>query len=179
MLWRYREAIGGTSELRPGRLTAIVGAGYFVLWTIFGIAVFPLGVALATVAMQQDALARAVPAAVGVVVLTAGIVQFTAWKARHLACCRELPWRGRGLSADPATAWQYGLRCGIHCLYCSVPLMAILLSLGVMDLRVMAVVATAITAERLVPNGGRVARVIGGVVIGAGFSLVARAAGLG
>jgi len=50
---------------------------------------FPLGVALAANEMQQPALARAVPIAVGAVVLIAGSLQFTAWKARHLARYRE------------------------------------------------------------------------------------------
>ena len=54
-------------------------------------AAFPLGVALAAVEMQLPTLARAVPIAVGVVVLIAGALQFTAWKARQLACCREAP----------------------------------------------------------------------------------------
>jgi predicted metal-binding membrane protein len=48
-----------------------------------------------------------------------------------------------------------------------------------MDLRAMAVVAAAITVERLAPAGERVARVIGGVVVGAGLFLIAQAAGLG
>jgi hypothetical protein len=39
---------------------------------------FPLGVALAAVEMQQPELARAVPIAVGVVVLMAGSLQLTA-----------------------------------------------------------------------------------------------------
>jgi predicted metal-binding membrane protein len=55
--------------------------------------------------------------------------------------------------------------------------MAILLVIGVMDLRAMAVMAAAITAERLAPAGKRVARVIG-VVVGTGLFLIARAAGL-
>jgi hypothetical protein len=83
-----------------------VGAGYFFVWTVFGMAAFPLGVALAAIEMQQPALARAVPIAVGVVVLIAGALQFTAWKARHLACCREAPGRGRTLPADAGTAWR-------------------------------------------------------------------------
>src|SRR5213595_896212 len=91
MLWRYRQAVGKTSETRLGRLAALVGVGYFVVWTVFGMAAFPLGVALAAVEMQQPALARAVPIAVGVVVLMAGCLQLTAWKARHLAYCREAP----------------------------------------------------------------------------------------
>jgi predicted metal-binding membrane protein len=55
----------------------------------------------------------------------------------------------------------------------------ILLVTGIMDLRVMAAVTGAITAERLAPAGDRVARVIGAVIVGAGLFLVAQAAGLG
>jgi predicted metal-binding membrane protein len=52
-------------------------------------------------------------------------------------------------------------------------------ALGVMDLRVMAVVTAAITAERLAPAGARVARAIGVVGIVAGTLLIARAVGAG
>jgi predicted metal-binding membrane protein len=179
MLWRYRQAIGRTGATRLGRLTARVGVGYFLVWTVFGMAAYPLGVALTTLEMQQQALARAVPIAVGVVVLIAGSLQLTAWKARHLACCREAPGRGRTLRADAGTAWRHGLRLGLHCTHCCAGLMAILLVIGVMDLRAMAVVAAAITVERLVTAGERVARAIGAVVVAAGLFLIGRAAGLG
>jgi predicted metal-binding membrane protein len=172
MLWRYRQAVDRTAETRLGRLTALVGVGYFSVWTVFGMAVFPLGVALAEIEMQQPALARAVPIAAGVVVLMAGFLQFTAWKGRHLACCRELPGRDSTLAADAGTAWRHGLRLGLHCSRCCVGLMAILLVIGVMDLRAMAVVAAAITVERLAPAGERVARAIGAVVVGAGLFLI-------
>ena len=69
MLQRYRQAVGRRDEPRLGLLTAIVGAGYFFVWTVFGMAIFPLGAALAEIEMQQPALARAVPIAVGAVVL--------------------------------------------------------------------------------------------------------------
>src|ERR1700731_4006150 len=61
MLWRYRqavrrtevvrrtEAVGRAGEARLGRLTVLVGAGYFLVWTVLGIAAFPLCVALAEV----------------------------------------------------------------------------------------------------------------------------------
>src|SRR5436190_48300 len=60
-------------------------------------------------------------------------------------------------------------------------LMAVRLGLGVMDLRPMAIVAAAITGERLVPAPGveRVARGTGAVALGAGLLLIGRAAGLG
>ena len=196
MLRRYRQAVGRTAAsakatascaeatrrrgaTRLGPLTAIVGAGYFFVWTVFGMAVFPLGAALAAIEMQQPALARVVPIAAGVVVLIAGALQFSAWKARHLACCREAPGRGRILPADAGTAWRHGLCLGLHCSHCCAGLMATLLVIGVMDLRAMAVVAAAITVERLARAGERVARAIGAVVVGAGLFLIARAAGLG
>ena len=178
MLWRYRQAVGRTGETRLGRLTAVVGVGYFLVWTLFGVAAFPLGVALTAYEMQKPALARAVPIAVGVVVLIAGAIQFTAWKARHLACCRETPGGGRTLPADAGTAWRHGLRLGLHCSYCCAGLMAILLVIGVMDLRAMAAVAAAITVERLAPAGERAARAIGAVIVGLGLLVIARAAGL-
>ncbi len=179
MLRRYRQAVGGRGETRLGRLTAVVGVGYFFVWTVFGMAAFPLGVALAAVEMQQPALARAVPIAIGAVVLFAGALQLTPWKARHLACCRETPGRGRALPADVGTAWRHGLRLGVHCSQCCFGLMAILLVIGVMNLRAMAVVGAAITAERLAPAGERVARALGAIVVGAGVFLIARAAGFG
>jgi predicted metal-binding membrane protein len=179
MLGRYREAVGRTGETRLGSLTALVGVGYFLVWTAFGMVAYPLGVVLAEVEMRQPALSRAVPIAVGVVVLVAGALQLSAWKARHLACCREAPGRGRTLPADAGTAWRHGLRLGLHCCRCCVGLTAILLVVGVMDLRAMAGVAAAIAVERLAPAGERVSRAVGVVAVGAGLFLIARAAGVG
>jgi predicted metal-binding membrane protein len=179
MLWRYREAVGWTDGTRLGRLTALVGVGYFLVWTALGMAVFALGGALAALEMQLPALARAVPIAAGVVVLIAGALQFTAWKARHLVCCREAPARGLTLPADAGTAWRHGLRLGLHCSYSCAGLTAILVVLGIMNLGAMIAVTAAITVERLAPAGERVARAIGAVAVAAGLFLIARAVGLG
>src|SRR5215471_2626404 len=65
MLRRYRQAVGNTTGTGLGRLTALVGFGYFFVWTLFGMAAFPLGVTLAAMEMQQPALARAAPIAAG------------------------------------------------------------------------------------------------------------------
>lgn len=179
MLWRYRQAVASKGETRLGRLTLLVGIGYFCVWTGFGMAAYPAGVALAAAEMQQPALARTVPIAIGVVVLIAGALQFTAWKAHHLACCRAAPRRAHPLPANAASAWRYGLRLGLHCSGCCAGLTSILLVVGIMDLRAMAVVTAAITVERLAPAGESVARAIGAVVVVAGLFLIARASGLG
>jgi predicted metal-binding membrane protein len=178
MLWRYRREAGSTSTARLGGLTVLLGFGYFFVWTVCGMAIFPLGSALAAIEMQQASLARGVPIAAGVVVVIAGALQFTAWKAHHLAACRRAPAQGRSLPADAGTAWRHGVRFGLHCGTSCANLMAILLVVGVMDLRAMAVVTAAITLERVAPAGERVARVIGVGIVTTGLALVARATGL-
>jgi hypothetical protein len=54
--------------------------------------------------MMRMRTPRALPIAVGVVVVIAGFLQFTAWKARHLACCWDAPGRACRLPADADTA---------------------------------------------------------------------------
>ena len=158
VLWRCRPA---TRRYRAA-------LGYCLVWTGFGLAVFALGTASAVALQRLSWLAGAVPLGAGLVVAAAGALQFTAWKAHHLACCRIPPVSG--------AAWCDGLRLGFHCCACSVGPTAILLALGIMELRGMAVVAAAVTIERLAPGGGRAARILGAVAIGAGLALVVRAA---
>jgi predicted metal-binding membrane protein len=178
MLRRYRAAVGEEARPRLGRLTVVVGAGYFFVWTLLGVVAFPLGVALAALEMQAPTLSRSVPFAVAAIFLLAGALQLTPWKARQLACCREAVGCGRTMAGDVGTAWRHGLRLGFRCCRCCVGQTAVLLCLGVMDLRAMAIVAAAITLERLAPAGGRIARGTGAAFIGAGLLLLARAAGL-
>ena len=177
MLWRYREALAAAPGAHLGRLTALVGLGYFAVWSACGAAAFALGAALAEIEMQRPALARAVPLATGLIVLIAGALQFTPWKARLLACCRAAPCHGR--RADAGTAWRHGVGLGLRCCGCCAPQTAILLVIGVMDLRAMALVTAAISVERLAPAGERAARAVGAVILAAGLLLVAHAAGLG
>lgn len=147
-----------------------MGAGYFLIWILLGLAVFPLGAALAEVLLRFPALAEAGPVATGLVVLVAGLQQFSAWKVRQLACCR----RAGGTATSAAAAWRYGLRLGVRCIRCCAGPTAVLLVLGVMDLWVMTAVAVAIGLERLTPNGERFARAAGAFAIAAGSFLAVR-----
>jgi predicted metal-binding membrane protein len=70
------------------------------------------------------------------------------------------------------------MRFGLHCGYSSAKLTAILLVVGIMDLRAMDAVTAAITLERLAPADDRVAEAIGAVMVGAGLVLIAWATGL-
>jgi predicted metal-binding membrane protein len=156
--------------LRRCRRAVVVGLGYFFVWTLIGAVVFPLGVALAAIALPQPRIA------VGLAVLIAASLQFTEWKARRLAWCRET--HASTLTADARAAWRHGLCLGIHCAESCAGLMAILLVVGVMDLRAMATVTAAITVERFAPNGVRIARAIGAIGVGAGLFMIALAAGI-
>jgi predicted metal-binding membrane protein len=179
MLVRYQRAVAATAEGRVALLTCVVGLGYFFVWLLFGLAAFPLGAALAQIEMRAAAIARAVPIAVGVVVLIVGALQFTAWKARYLACCRGEHNHSQPPEPAVGAAWRNGLRLGVECCYCCGSLMVLLLVGGVMDIGAMSVVTLAVTIERLAPDGERVARGIGLAVVGVGLLLIARAAGPG
>src|SRR3984885_15217923 len=65
MLWRFRQAVGGTGRTGPVWMTALVGTGYFSVWAVFGMGAFALGSALAALEMQMPALSRTVPIASG------------------------------------------------------------------------------------------------------------------
>jgi predicted metal-binding membrane protein len=64
-----------------------------------------------------------------------------------------------------SVAWRHGLRLGADLLLCCFGLTAVLLVSGVMDLGAMALVAVAITAERILPQPERVARASSVVII--------------
>jgi len=196
MLWRYRLTVAGSGTENLGRLTGLAGLGYFVVWSVVGIVVFPAGAALAMLEMQEPWLARAVPAVTGVGVVLLGALQLTTWKARRLECwqeaqgCRTLSTgkgtgtgtgagtgaaagaRSGGTRPTPAAAWHHGLRLGLQCAACCANLMAIPLVIGIMDLRAMAVTTAAITLERLAPAGQWVARAVGVLMVGAGLALI-------
>lgn len=100
--------------------------------------------------------------------LLAGCVQLTAWKVRQGGRCWE---------ADARSAWGQGIRLGVRCSLCCSGYMIVLLVTGMMNLAVMALIATSITVERLAPAPRRAAQAAGVVVIVTGAVLLARGLG--
>lgn len=178
MLRGYRHTVRAVRGAHLEALTARVTLSYFAVWAVFGALAFALGAVVVMLQMRWPMLARAVPVAAGIAVLGAGVLQFTVWKARLLARCREAG-ESCALSANTYTAWRHGMRLGLYCSGSCAGLTAILLVVGVMDLRAMVVVAAAITLERLAPVGVHAARVVGALAAVAGLLLIARATVLG
>lgn len=175
MLSRYRRSVRGPDGIRLHGLTALAGAGYFVIWAVFGAAAYAAGAGVRGVETRWEAVAQWLPVAAGVVLLVAGGVQLTSWKARRLALCREES--GCGCPPVPGAlgAWRHGLRLGVQCSLCCGGLMVALLAMGMTDLIAMAAVTIAISGERLAPVPLRVARVAGVAIVMAGVLTIARA----
>ena len=178
MLVSHRQALRALpSGTGLGRSTATAAAGYFFVWALLGAAVYPFGALVVQVEMRWMAASRAVPVATGGVFLIAGAIQLSAFKARWLCRCRDATACGGMGAVSARSAWRCGLRLGLDCSVCCSTLMAILLVGGVMDVALMALVAVAITAERLSPNPRLMARAIGVLVMAAGAVRMARALG--
>jgi predicted metal-binding membrane protein len=175
VLWRCHRAMARAGGMHPGRSTLLVGLGYFLAWTLAGLALHALDAAFAAIMMRLPVPPRAMASATGAIVLLAGLLQFTGWKARLLACCRAVPTQDAPLRDGAVAALGYGLRLGRHCIGCCAGATAVLFALGWMDLRVMAAVTAAITAERLMPGGIVAMRAVGGIAVVVGAILLAPA----
>jgi predicted metal-binding membrane protein len=171
MLARYRQAMRAANK---NALTATVAGGYFAVWITSGALLLPLGVAFAEWNMREPALAELVPTIGALTVVAAGMLQFSRWKARRLACCRHTLDGCRDTRPTHAAAWRHGVKLGLRCVYCCASLTAVLIVIGVMDLLAMALVTMAISAERLISGRMRPARVVGTVLIFTGMAMLVR-----
>lgn len=175
-LLRYRVSLRGRETFPLNATTVLAGAGYFFVWALLGAVVYPVGVIVTNAEMHWPTLARSVPLITGAVLLFAGGLQLTEWKARQLCRCRDEANCVSVLSPDARTAWRHGLRLGMHCLLCCLGLMMALLVTGVMNLGAMAIITAAITLERLAPSPTLVARTAGVVMITVGVFVIAQGA---
>jgi predicted metal-binding membrane protein len=149
-LWRYHR------QARARGQTVLYAAGYVGVWTAISLSLFLIS-------------AEASPSAVGAVLLCAGALQRSRWKANQLLRCRQVCVTAPALHGAAVTAWRDGSRLGVDCvLSCAAP-MAALLVVGLMDTRMMLLITAAITAERLAPSGAHIARVTGSVAVIAGL----------
>ncbi len=159
-------------DQRPVGLTALAATSYFAVWAAVGAVAYPLGVAVAAGVLRWSPVAHAAPLATAGVLLLAGLLQFTRSKLFQLRCCRDCR---PAEPPSPRGAWRYGLALGGHCVLCCAGYMSAVLVLGMVNVGLVALVAGAITLERLAPWPARVARAAGVVLLATGAWAVARA----
>jgi len=175
MLSPYRQSLRGRDGIHRHGLTALAGVGYFTVWAALGAATCAAEAGLLAVELRWGSVTRWLPLATGLMLLAAGGVQLTAWKARQLALCREGSGCGRPAASDALGAWRDGLTLGVRCSLCCGGLMLALLATGMMDLAAVAAGTLAISAERLASRPLLVARVAGVAIVAGGLLTIARA----
>ena len=158
--------------------TLLMAICYVLSWAVAGAIVFAVGNSLAANFPRAVAFARLVPLGSGMLVVAAGAVQFTSWKARRIACCEALS-VGTMHAVHPLAACKLGFKLALEGGCCCANLMAALLVVGMTDPRAMAAATAAMTLERVAPAGGRTARGIGIAVVAVGLYIVVQAVGTG
>lgn len=147
-------------------------AGYAVAWGGFSLVMAAVQVALVRAGVGSPLLTHAPAAAGGALILTGGF-QFTRLKEACLAHCRS-PFGYFAAHWRPGVrgAMEMGAHHGLHCLGCCWALMALGLVVGMMDLRMMALLMALMVVETSTPVGARLVRPLGAVLVVAGGYLL-------
>jgi predicted metal-binding membrane protein len=128
---------------------------------------------LHTAALLSPMLASTSPLLGGLLLLAAGIFQWTPLKSTCLTQCRSP--LGFVMTAWREGTWgalRMGLRHGMYCVGCCWVLMALLFVAGVMNLLWVAAIAALVLMEKVLPRGEWVGRVVGGILMLAGLVLL-------
>ena len=170
-LWRYHRQLQASAMPQAMRYVALVATGYTSVWVAIAIGLY----AISTLLPRIDSPRASCVA--GAVVLCAGALQRSRWKAAQLYGCVRACLTTH-VRANGVGAWRAGCELGVHCgLSCSAA-MAVLLVAGLMDMRMMLIIAAAITAERVTPAGQRIARLTGTIAMVVGLGICVRALGI-
>lgn len=162
-LWRYHRHLRTMRSPQATQRTALFALGYASVWIAIGLTLF---------ALRTPGVASWVAA---VVILCAGALQCSRWKAKQLLRCRDLCVIARAVPGNVVATWRDGCRLGIDCgLSCTAP-MAVLCVAGLMDARMMVVITAAITAERVAPAGALIARLTGAIALVSGVVMCVQA----
>ena len=151
--------------------------GYLVAWTAFGLVAYGLYRLVARSSPGWVAWNRQGPYVAGAALALAGLYQLSPLKEACLRHCRG-PFRYlvHGWRDGQTGALRMGAEHGFFCVGCCWGLMLALFALGVMSLFWAAVVAAAIFAEKVLPRGLALARVLAVALVALGL-LVALAPG--
>ncbi len=164
--------------VQPTRLlfSANVGAflmGYILAWVLYGCGAFLLDMGLrSSAAFAFLAWDQAGPTSAGAVLVVAGVYQLSSIKDACLTHCRSPlayfleRWRGGIWGAH-----SMGFRHGAICVACCWALMAVMFAVGAMNLIWMAILTIMMFAEKVFPNGKRLALPIATVLFVMGFWL--------
>jgi predicted metal-binding membrane protein len=154
--------------------TSVFLAGYLVVWAGFSVLATTAQWGLHDVSLLSPMMAITSPVLGGVLLVAAGIYQWTPLKQACLSKCRSP--LGFALNEWREGRWGaflMGLKHGGYCTGCCWSLMALLLVAGVMNLLWVAAIAGFVLLEKVAPAGDRLGRVAGVLLVGWGVWMVA------
>ena len=163
---------------KPLAATGWFAAGYFLAWIGFSLAATLAQWGLEREALLDPRMASASNTLGAVVLIAAGVYQWTPLKDVCLAQCRTpfgFLMRHGGFRGDVAGCVGLGLRHGAYCVGCCWVLMALLFVVGVMNVLWIALLALLVLLEKVTPWGRWVARAAGVACIAAGIWMVTTA----
>ena len=168
-----RRALDGGTPFAPAGWFA---SGYLLAWCGYAVAATALQWLLEQAMLLTPMMAAGSPLFGGLLLIAAGLYQWTPFKDSCLAQCQS-PFlfiqRHGGFRADRGGALALGLRHGAYCIGCCWALMLLLFVGGVMNLLWIAAIAALVLAEKALPSGRMIARAVGLVSAGAGVALAA------
>jgi predicted metal-binding membrane protein len=151
------------ARVSRGLPTFLFVAGYLAVWTAFGLAAYGVFRLVAWLETPWLAWDEGGPFIVGGAIAVAGIYELTPLKRLLLGRCRSAP------HAGGEGAFRTGFENGLCCVGCCWGLMAVLFALGVMSLFWMVVVAGVIFAEKVLPQGVRLSRIVAPALVALGI----------
>src|SRR5258708_10901784 len=139
--------------------TWIFVAGYLAVWSLLGVAAYLLSRVLPAIGMMASGLRVDYPVAAGLVLIFAGLYQFSPLKQVCLHHCRSpLSVIMHGWRDGYAGSFRMGFEHGAYCLGCCWGLMLVLFVVGMMNLVGMVILSAVIFSEKVVPHGALIAR---------------------
>ena len=155
------------------RIGLFVG-GYLVVWTAFSIIATVLNWGLHTGGYLTSVMGRVTPLIGGIVLVAAGLYQWTTLKYVCLDNCRSpVGFLTRYWRNTTSNAFEIGIRHGAFCFGCCWLLMILLFVLGVMNLVWIVVLTVFVLLEKVIPHGRTMGRVAGVLMVGWGGWLIA------
>jgi predicted metal-binding membrane protein len=168
-----RKAAQGGTPFAPAGWFA---SGYLLAWAGYALAATILQWLLEQAMLLAPMTASAGPLLGGLLLVAAGLYQWTPLKHACLAQCQspfQFIQRHGGFRGDRGGALGLGLRHGAFCIGCCWALMLLLFVGGVMNLLWIAAIALLVLAEKLLPYGRLISRAAGAAMIAAGAALAA------
>ena len=148
-------------------------AGYVIAWTAFSLAATGLQWALAGAALLSPMLVSASPYVSGLLLVGAGVYQWTPLKHACLENCRSpIAFLSRSWRRGVGGALRMGVHHGAYCVGCCWVLMGLLFVGGVMNLLWVAAIAAFVLIEKLAPFGHATARVAGAILVLGGAAVI-------